>query len=63
MFKLVEKPTGKKSKNPVKSVITSFFIKKLKKKFVTLTMHVLRSICPNGIQKQMHLACLTPNPK
>jgi hypothetical protein len=26
-------------------------------------MHVLRSVCPNGSQKQMHLACLTPNPK
>ncbi len=26
-------------------------------------MHVLRSVCPNGSQKQTHLACLTPNPK
>jgi hypothetical protein len=47
--------TGKNSKNPVKTVITFFII--------TLTMHVLWSVCPNGSQKQMHLACLTPNPK
>ena len=26
-------------------------------------MHVLRSICPNGSQKHIHLACLTPYPK
>ncbi len=26
-------------------------------------MHVLRSVCPNGSQKHMRLACLTPNPK
>ena len=26
-------------------------------------MHVLRSICPNGSQKDMHLADLTPSPK
>ena len=26
-------------------------------------MHVLRSICPNGSQKHMHLAYLTPYPK
>ncbi len=26
-------------------------------------MHVLRSVCPNGSKKHMHLARLTPNPK
>ncbi len=26
-------------------------------------MHVLRSVCPNGSQKQMQRACLTPNQK
>ena len=26
-------------------------------------MHVLRSVSPNGNQKHMNLACLTPNPK
>ncbi len=26
-------------------------------------MHVLRSVCRNGSQKHMHLACLTPHPK
>jgi hypothetical protein len=26
-------------------------------------MHVSRSVCPNGSQKHMHLACLTPNLK
>ncbi len=26
-------------------------------------MHVLRSVCPNGSQKHIHLACLTPHPK
>jgi hypothetical protein len=45
--------TGKNSNNPVKN----------RYKFVTLTMHVLQSICPNGSQKHMHLAYLTPNPK
>jgi hypothetical protein len=56
--------TGKNSRNPVKNRYNFCFFKKIKnKKFVTLTMHVLRSVCPNGSQKQMHLACLTPNPK
>jgi hypothetical protein len=50
--------TGKNSKNPVKKRYNFF-----KKKFVTLTMHVLRSICPNGSQKHMHLAYFIPNPK
>jgi hypothetical protein len=52
--------TGKNSKNPVK-IRYNFFL--IKKKTDTLTMHVLRSGCPNGSQKQMHRACLTPNPK
>jgi hypothetical protein len=55
--------TGKNSKNPVKNRYNFFFYFFLKNKFVTLTMHVLRSFCPNGSQKQMHLACVTPNPK
>jgi hypothetical protein len=55
--------TGKKSKNTVKNRYNFFFFNFLKKKIVTLTMHVLRSVCPNGSQKQMHLACLTPYPK
>ena len=38
-------------------------IAKKKKKIVTLTRHVLRSVCPNGSQKHMHLACCTPYPK
>jgi hypothetical protein len=53
----------KNQTNPVKNRYNFFFFKFLKKKIVTLTMHVLRSVCPNGSQKQMHLACLTPNPK
>ena len=36
---------------------------KNKKKFVTMTLHVLRSVCLHGSQKQMHLACLTHHPK
>ena len=55
--------TGKKWKIPVKTVITSFFYFFFQNKFVTLTMHVLRSVCPNGSQKHMHLACCTPYPK
>ena len=55
--------TGKNSKNPVKNRYNFFFYFFFQNKFVTLTMHVLRSVCPNGSQKQMHLACLTPNPK
>jgi hypothetical protein len=42
-----------------KSVITKkkiFFSKRI-------TWHVLRSVCPNGSQKHMHLPCLTPHPK
>ena len=35
----------------------------MKKKFVTLTRHVLRSVCPNGSQKHMHLTCFTTNQK
>ncbi len=56
-------PKPVKFQNPVKIRYNFFFINKLKKKFVTMTMHVLRSVCPNGSQKHMHLACLTPNPK
>ncbi len=28
-----------------------------------ITKHVLRSVCPNGSPKHMHLVCLTPNQK
>ena len=55
--------TGKNSKNPVKNRYNFFFLIVFQKKFVTLTMHVLRSVCLTGSQKQMHLACLTHNPK
>jgi hypothetical protein len=55
--------TGKNSKKPVKIRYNFFFLINWKKKFVTLTIHVLRSVCPNGSQKQMHLACLSPHPK
>jgi hypothetical protein len=55
--------TGKNSKNPVKIRYNFFLNNKLQKKFIKLTMHVLRSVCPNGSKKQMHLACLTPYPK
>jgi hypothetical protein len=57
-----QKPV-KNEKIPVKTVITFYFYFFFQKKFVTLTMHVLRSVCPNGSQKQMLLPCLTPNPK
>jgi hypothetical protein len=43
--------------------LTSFILNKKLKKIVTLTMHVLRSVRPNGSQKHMHLACLTLHPK
>ena len=55
--------TGKKWKIPVKTVITFLFLLFFQKKFVGLTMHVLRSFRPNNSQKQMLLPCLTPNPK
>ncbi len=55
--------TGKFPKNPLWSVITFFFNDKIKKKIVTLNLHVLRSLCPNGSQKHMHLACWNPHPK
>jgi hypothetical protein len=59
LFRRQNGPKPVKFENKLYKTVITFFLNKKLKKIVTLTMHVLRSVCPNGSQKHMHLACLT----
>jgi hypothetical protein len=44
-----------------KSVITQNYVEKIHKIFSYIPRHLLRSVCPNGSKKRVHLACFAPH--